>query len=914
MSRDYRRNSGNGTTFKSRRKRVDIDAVRKGKRISPKKASRMAAKRARLARLPKNHFKRFVWYLKHPKEIFKFWFSAEGGRFFLKILLGIFLSLAVIFLIFYVYVRIEMRSLSPEEIANRVQTTTVKYVDRNGKLLWEDTGTGNYRLVVDSEDISQYMKDATVAIEDKSFYEHGGVSITGIMRSLLNNLGGGSLQGGSTLTQQLVKQVYFYDESQASSGISQIPRKIKEVIIAMEAERIYSKDQILTMYLNESPYGGRRNGVESAAQTYFGKSAKELTIAESALLASIPQNPWVYNPYNYDYNTSLIERQHIVLKLMAEQGKITKEQAEKAKNVNILDKIKPYDTHMVGAKAPHFVQMVKSELENELGVNVMGRGGLTVKTTLDIRVQKIVDQEINKLFKSYLPGSMGFDNAAATILDSQTGQILAMRGSRDYNHPGYGAVNAATSFIQPGSSIKPMVYSALIDMNRDDVTYGGGSIIPDNPLPQSIYLTGNGGSLQNADGRFKGNIPLKQALAESRNVPAVLAMSYNGVDSTKEKIREMGDVSYCTDGVDVNAGLSSAIGGCGVLQVEHVNAFATLARMGKYRPYSSVIDVKDSNNNKIYEFDSEEGAKQVIDPQTAYIISDILSDAGARAGVFGYCPFGFCINGVKAAYKTGQSDMGGNTKDIWVMSYTPKATFGMWWGNNIPAVLNYGNSLSPGPYMEAIMRRIHTEVFLPDKTYTSNQWFSQPSGIQTIGGYLYPSWYKKSNIQITREQMTFDKVSKKVATSCTPAAAKIKLEVTKTYDQNTKMTTYTMPQGYEAAYKDGNIQYDDKHICRADGSPDYASPTVSSPVVSLVSGETDKYTVSVTVIKGSKSIKSVKISVGSQSNLSTSSSVPTLYETGVITLTPGSDVNIKVIIVDELFNQYVIPIPSVPVP
>src|SRR6266702_5987983 len=284
-----------------------------------------------LASLPKQPLKRLLYRL-HPKRVFRYWFSREGAIMLLKLSGVGLIILAIVVAALFAYYRHELDAIRPSELAKRVQTSVTRYYDRNGVLLWEDKGDGNYRLVVGSGDINNYMKEATVAIEDKDFYKHPGVSLTGTLRATFSNITGGSTQGGSTLTQQLVKQVFFSDEAQ-DRGLSGIPRKIKEIILALEVERMYNKDQILTLYLNESPYGGRRNGVESAAQTYFGKSAKDLTLPEAALLAGIPQNPSVYNPYNVDYNKSLVERQHLVLDAMADQGYITKQQAADAKKV-----------------------------------------------------------------------------------------------------------------------------------------------------------------------------------------------------------------------------------------------------------------------------------------------------------------------------------------------------------------------------------------------------------------------------------------------------------------------------------------------------------------------------------------------------------------------------------------------------
>ena len=825
-----------------------------------KKEYKSREKAEYLATLPKNPVKRFFARL-NPKRLAKFWFSMDGLKMLGKIIGIILLVIFLVAIIAYFYFRNELKSLEPSELAKRVQTTVTKYYDRNDQLLWEDTGSGEYRLVVTSENISKYMKDATVAIEDKNFYKHGGVSLTGTMRAVINNVfGSGGTQGGSTLTQQLVKQVFFEDEA-GDRGISGIPRKIKEAILSVEAERIYTKDQILTMYLNESPYGGRRNGVESASQTYFGKSAKDLTIDEAALLASIPQSPTYYNPYNTEGNDALVGRQHTVISYMQEQGMITKEEADAAKQVSTLDKLRPQTQQYSGAKAPHFIQMVKNELTQKLGSKVMGQGGLTIKTTLDIRVQDKLESTMNELFNgkyAYLQRRFGFDNSSMTMIDSQTGQILGLQGSRDYNYPGYGAVNSATSFIQPGSSIKPLVYASLINnQNNENGTYGAGSIIPDTPIPQSIYRTTDGNSVKNADGRFKGNIPIRKSLGGSRNVPAIKAMALNGVQTTWDTIHAAGDTSYCTDGADKNSGLASAIGGCGAKQVEHANAFATLARGGVYKPYTTVIEVTNSQKEKLYEYDKEyaksENHKQAIDAQTAYIISDILSDDNARKDTFGWRPTGFYYPNIKTATKTGTTNIGNKSKDLWMMSYTPKAVFSIWAGNHTPAALNgAADGMSLGPVTADITKAVYA-IFKQDGTYKDNEWFQKPDGVQqlSVNGSkdLYPSWYNKAQKTTKTKKMTFDKVTKKRATECTPDGAKEELDVTQSTDSLTKKTTMTPPEGY-------NIEdYDDYHKC-SDSAPFVSEVTISKP-----SGNDDYITLSVIAKQGTHPITDVVMNV-----------------------------------------------------
>lgn len=793
-----------------------------------------------LATLPKHPVKRFAYRL-HPKRFFTYWFSREGGIMALKIAgVGILLMVLMGGALF-AYYRRELDAIRPSEINKRVQTTVSRYLDRNGKLLWEDKGDGDYKLVVKSEDIANYMKQATIAIEDKDFYKHAGFSFSGILRAAISNAkGDGATQGGSTLTQQLVKQVFFADEAN-NRGLGGIPRKIKEVILSVEVERMYNKDQILTLYLNESPYGGRRNGVESASQTYFGKSAKDLTLAESALLASIPQLPGLYDPYNPDGHDALIARQHTTLDYMVQQGYIEKAEAEKAKEVDVLARIKPETDQFVGIKAPHFVQMVKSELESKLGKKIVGAGGLTIKTTLDIRAQEIVDAEMDKLFASNLPRTANFDNGAATMVDNQTGQILALRGSRDYNYPDYGAVNAATSFIQPGSSIKPFVYATLFKQ-RDGQNYGAGSILADDPLPQSVYRTDDGKSVANFDNKFRGNIPIRSGLAESRNVPAIKAMYIAGRDTTINNIHALGDLSYCTQGIDKQVGLAAAIGGCGLKQVEHANTFGTIARMGVYKPVSSVLEVKNAQGQVIQQWKDE--SKQVADPQIMYMLADILSDDAARAPSFGRGARGLNVPGVKTGTKTGTSNLGTKSKDLWMNSFSPKATLSLWVGNHDNRSMSNALSSIVGPTVGNIMHDTHMNIFQPDGSWKQGDWFEVPTGLQrlTVAGRTdwFPSWYNKSATAGT--SMNFDRVSKKKATDCTPESALISLNVSKTTDPITKKVRYLAPDGYDASVSD------DIHSC------DDIKPFVTS--VSYAKG---KLTAGVT--QGTHALQSVEFKV-----------------------------------------------------
>ena len=791
-----------------------------------------------LATLPKHPVKRFFYRL-HPKRLAKYWFSKRGGLMALKIL-GVSLLLMLLLIGgMFAYFRKDLDKIRPGELAKRVQTTVTKYYDRNDNLLWEDKGTGNYQLVVESDQISDYLKKATVAIEDRNFYNHHGISISGMLRAMLSTASRRQVQGGSTLTQQLVKQVFFADEA-GDRSISGIPRKIKEIILAIEVERMYSKDQILSLYLNESPYGGRRNGAESAAQTYFGKHAKDLTLAEAALIAGIPQNPTYYNPYNTAGNKALIARQHTVLDYMAEQGVITKDEAEKAKKIDILSTLKPQTEQLENIKAPHFLLMVRNQLSKELGESVVGRGGLTIKTTLDWRIQEKLENEMKSFFATGRPDAVRISNGAATVEDVQTGQIVALVGSRDFNYAGFGQDNAAVSYIQPGSTIKSLVFTQLFDKHDSKQAYGSGTVLADENIDK-LY----GATLRNWDNKFMGAINIRRALALSRNVPAIKAAYIVGDGSAKpvvEGIRRMGDTNYCRQEENAGGyGLGAAIGACGTKQTELVNAYSTLARMGVQKDISSVIEVKNSQGETLKKWKDE--GKQVIDSQSAYIVNDILSDR--TPGLHGWMG----VNGVRTSAKTGTSDKGSQPKDLWIINYSPALVMGMWLGNSDTSVIGTSASNYGMPVIRSVMEFAHIQVYAKEGKWKSGQWYERPSGIQTVNGELYPSWWNKRQSQST-EKITFDKVSKKKATNCTPDGAKEEIEVTKIIDPLTKKESITVPSGYDANAED------DVHKC------DDTKPQIGA-ISYTNSGK--KYTISVDVTAGTWGLSAIEITVDGKS-------------------------------------------------
>lgn len=865
---------------KSKRSGISLYANLITKRRS-KVDARARRKAEYLATLPKNPIKR-VLYRIHPRRVMKFWFSRDGLKLFLKLLAIGVVIIGIFVAALFAYYRRELDSIRPDQLAQKVQTTVATYTDRNGTVLWEDKGDGDYKQVIDSKDIPKVMKDATVAIEDKDFYKHGGISVTGILRAGLNNLfGGGDTQGASTLTQQLIKNVFFYQD--ASTNRLNVSRKIKEIILSVEVERMYNKDQILTLYLNEVPYGGPRNGVESAALSYFGKHTKDLNIAEAALLASIPQNPTYYNPYALTPQSSkdLIERQQYVIDLMKDQGYISDADAKTAKAYPILDSIKPEQSGMAGIKAPHFVLEVRAQLEKEFGVKLIRDGGLTVKTTLDYRVQQIAEQAVADNRKTIT--SNGSDTTAVTSIDVPTGQVLAQVGSADFTDPSIdGEFNAATHDKEPGSSIKPFIYANLFKQHQG-TNYGAGSILTDTNI-DSLYCKGNlSGSckLNNFDFKFFGPLPIRETLSNSRNPPAVEAMFLGGPEDAIQTAKDAGEINYCNG----TAYLSAAIGsGCAVHVDQHANAFATLARQGVYKPVAYVLEVKNAQGQTLKQW--KDDSKRVLDPQITYILSDILSDAKARSRVFGTNTPGMTIPGVRTATKTGTTDDGQNhAKDGWMMSFTPRMATGVWVGRHDGKGLRTASNLATGNIIKAIMERSHKEIFAKDGSWKEGDWFSRPSGVQdvTVNGKsdIYPSWYTKpTNAQ--GESMDFDSVSKKKATACTPSRAKVSLNVQVFVDPLSNAKTYTAPDGYDANNDD------DVHKC------DDVKPFVS---VAQQHQSGNNYKLTATVSAGTHPLSSVQIAV--DGTVVSDQAVGAAGDYSVVTqLTPGSH-TISATVIDQ---------------
>lgn len=584
----------------------------------------------------------------------------------------------IIFLLFILYT-IFYKLPSPYSLKDyKAFPLSTHIYDRNGKLLYEVYKDQN-RTPVQIKQLPAYVYQATVAIEDKDFYEHKGVSlISGILRAIKDTVLRQNLQGGSTITQQLVKGALLSPERT-------IRRKVREIILATWVEKIFSKEQILEMYLNQVPYGGSSYGIEEAAKTFFGESAKNLTLVEAATLAGLPQAPSYYSPYNNPDLTIL--RRNEVLKAMLQQKYITKDIYDKAIVISV--DFKPLTNNI---KAPHFVFYIKSQLEQMYGAQEVEEGGLNVITTLDLNIQeqaeKILRDEIEK------DEDLNVGNGAVLVTRPPTGEILSMVGSVDYFASPSGAFNVTTALRQPGSSIKPLNYAVGID--RHLVT--AGTLFLDIPTCFTAKGQPGGYCPVNYDGQFHGPVQLRFALGNSYNIPAVKMLAFNGVENFVASASAF-TISSFKD--PKNYGLSLTLGGGEVRMTEMAQAFSAFPNRGIPKKLTSILQIKDKLGKELYTFkdpnfvkDIEKPVespsflsitgKRVLSPETTFIISHILLDNNARASAFGSSSF-LVINGKAISVKTGTTD---DKKDNWTIGYTPNFMTTVWVGNNDGTPMN----------------------------------------------------------------------------------------------------------------------------------------------------------------------------------------------------------------------------------
>lgn len=539
--------------------------------------------------------------------------------------------------------------------------------DRHGVLLYSVYQEQN-RTYVKLQDIPKDLQHATIAIEDQDFYKNKGFSPVAYLRVVKNAMLGKGLGGGSTITQQLVKNVLLSNERT-------LPRKIKELVLAIQVDNRYSKDQVLELYLNNIPYGGTAIGVEAAAEEYFGKNAKDLTLAESVFLAGLPQSPSTYSPFTG--GKLYVGRSKAVLKQMVENKYITKEQSDKVLSQIESFKFSQKETNF---KAPHFVMYVKKKLAGQFGESYVETGGLQVTTSLDYDLQKdaeqIVKDDINGLKKYRV------SNGAAMVTDPKTGEILTMVGSKDYfDKDNDGNFNAAVQGNrQPGSSLKPIIYAKAFEKGYTPATMlmDVKTDFPTGDPTQPNY------SPVNYDGKFHGPMQLRFALGNSINIVAVKLLALVGIKDAMQLGYDMGIRNWDPTPTNLKSvGLSLVLGGRETTLFDEMTAYGVFANEGKREDLVSILKVTDSKGKVLYEYKPEEG-DQILPKEITFLISHILLDNNARTMEFGPNSY-LRIPGKTVAVKTGTTD---DKRDNWTMGYTPSYVVGVWVGNNDNSPMN----------------------------------------------------------------------------------------------------------------------------------------------------------------------------------------------------------------------------------
>ncbi len=631
----------------------------------------------------------------------------------------------------------DFHSFNDRKIVN-----STKIYDRTGKILLYDIHQDTKRTDISGDAMGVNIKNATVAIEDSEFYNHGGIKFSSIIRAVLFNIfGAGHTQGGSTITQQLVKNTLLTSEKSYT-------RKIKEWILAIKIDNSIPKDKILEYYLNEAPYGGNVYGIEQASKTYFGEDAADLTLAQAAYLASIPQSPTSLSPYGKNKD-KLEARKNLVLGRMLELKFISKEDYEKAKKEAVT--FLPQATG--GIKAPHFVFFIKDYLEQKYGNDMVNNGGLKVTTTLNYDLQQKGEQIVKD---GALQNEKDWNgkNASLVAIDPKTGQILTMIGSRDYFDKQIdGNFNVATANRQPGSSFKPFIYATAFNKGFTPDT-----VLFDLPTEFQTTCDAYGNALpghnqkdcympNDYDGKFRGPMTLRDALAQSINIVAVKLFYLAGLPDSLKTAEDMG-ISTLSD---INRyGLTLVVGGGEVSLLDMTSAYGVFANDGTRNPYTGILKVEDANGKVLEEFNPN--SQNVLPKNTALTISDVLSDEKAREPTFGVHSVLY-IPGKNVAVKTGTTN---NNKDAWTIGYTPSIVVGVWAGNNDNVPMKKGGATVAGPiWNKFINEALKT---LPDESFEKPNLDTDPHLVKPV---LRGFWQGNENFFI-------DKISGKLATLNTP--------------------------------------------------------------------------------------------------------------------------------------------------
>lgn len=657
---------------------------------------------------------------------------------------------------------------STDKINERQISQSTKIYDRTGKVLLYDIHGEEKRTVIPFDQISDYLKKATIAVEDANFYNHFGLDFKGILRAVWGVVTGDrSAGGGSTITQQFIKKAFFSDQR------SYI-RKIKEWVLAIELERRYSKDEILALYLNQVPYGSNAYGIEAASQTFFSKPAKDLTLAESAALAALPQAPSRLSPYG-SHPEELKARQEYILERMVKLGYITQPEADAAKKETL-----KFSEIAHGIKAPHFVMYVKEYLENKYGQDAMETQGLKVFTTLDWALQeaaeKIVSDGAQSNWKKY-----GARNAALAAIDPKTGQILTMVGSYDYfDTANDGNVNVTIRDRQPGSSFKPFAYATAFakGYTPDTVLFDVKTEFnPNCPADGSqekdqygldCYHPGN------YDDKFRGPITAREALAQSLNIPSVQMLYLANIQDTIKTAKAMGITSLNGD----YYGLSLVLGGGEVKLLDEVSAYGVFANDGVRNEKTPILKIEDNSGKIIEEYRPQ--PKKILEEQTARLINDVLSDNAARTPVFG-ANSSLYFSDRPVAAKTGTTQ---GYRDAWTLGYTPSLAAGIWVGNNNNDPMSRAGAglAAAGPLWHDFLKKAYelkTDCAdVPENSFClpkEAEEFVKPETIITNKAILNGSYLSTQTVKI-------DRISGNLATDQTPPDLVIEKTIQSTHN------------------------------------------------------------------------------------------------------------------------------------
>jgi len=615
----------------------------------------------------------------------------------LKYLIFAFLGGCILLLALFIYYTWDLPR--PEKFTEAPFIQSTKIFDSTGKILLYDIYGEEKREIVSFDKISDNIKHSVIASEDARFYQHGGFDPEGILRAVWVDLTSQSkTQGGSTLTQQLIRSVYLTNQKS-------IARKIREVVLSIELESRYSKDQILSWYLNEIPFGENTYGVESASQTYFGKPAADISLAQAAVLTAMIPAPSYYSPYGPN-KAKLLQKKDVILEKMQKQGYITEAQLEEAKTEKLV-----FAENTQSIKAPDLVMFVKKYLDDKYGEDYLKEKGLRVYTTLDWDIQQYAEKVIKSADATNK--SKGANNTAMVVIDPKTGGILALIGSKDYfaaAYPETGGVLfdpkydvATMAERQPGSAFKPIVYATAFKkgINPNTVLWDVKTEFNPSCDPSGNSTVGVNGSAcygpQDYDGKNRGQVTIRTALGCSLNIPAVKVLYLAGIPDVLQTAKDFG-ITTLTD--TNNYGLSLVLGGGAVNLLQLTSAYGVFATEGNYIPPVSILKITDAQGN-IIEQNQTQPAK-VLDTQVAREINSILSDNNARAPLFGansplYLP------GYQVAAKTGTTE---NFIDGWTMGYTPFAVVGVWTGNNDNSpTRDYGVGIA-APMWNKVMQKI----------------------------------------------------------------------------------------------------------------------------------------------------------------------------------------------------------------